>query len=516
MHIDLATTPGPLATDDADVQEDLGDIQGNILNGHGRDYASYLFLCFKDEPKARALLAGLARGSITTALDQLKQSKAFKAHGADAGLFVHTALSAEGYRFLNVSQLPEGVNLQRRRDTDGYRDVFAAGMKARATVLQDRQSEWEPAYRDGDLHAVILIAADEQAHVAQAVEKLRTLLARDALPIAEIVATEHGFVQRRRFPADPPEKIAAPVEHFGFVDNISQPALLDTQIQEEKKDWDPVAPPRLVLVKDPLGRGYGSFLVFRKLEQKVRGFWLAAQNVSQQLQSTTEVVAAMAVGRHVNGTPVVLSEKAGRAVSMTNQFNYALDPQGYRCPFQAHARKTNPRLESAQPAGNVAAQEEERGHRIARRAIPYPDVERNDFDAELTELPEGDVGLLFACYQSDIWEQFEFQQSSWCNNPVFMHPGPPQNPWDAPAKAYALGTGIDALVGQHLPETPCAAAAGPLPINWPRRWDVRPTQAGTISGFVVTRGGEYFFSPSVSGLRSLDDSAPAIELAPPP
>jgi Dyp-type peroxidase family len=512
MPIDLATNPGPLVTSDSAVRDVLEDLQGNILSGHGRDYAVYLFLRFEDAAKARRLLSGLAQGSVSSALRQLQESDAFAANGTDGGLFVHTALSAKGYVFLDVQKLPLGSNPRQMGGSDGYVDAFATGMKARQSWLDDPQvADWEQQYR-GEIHALILLAADAENTVKQAVTKLESLLAPNpTAPVAKIVASEFGFVQRRRFQGSDPNKPGEPVEHFGFVDNISQPVLLDKQIEEERVGWDPVAPPRLVLIKDPNGGvdGYGSFLVFRKLEQNVRGFWSAARHLSGQLHAPKEVVAAMAVGRFENGTPVVLSGVPSATVSRTNQFNYDGDSEGYRCPFQAHTRKTNPRLESVGVGTNTV--EEERGHRIARRGIPYPAIERKDFDADPALLPERDVGMLFTCYQSDIWEQFEFQQHTWCNDPKFKHPSDPSN-WTL-ASAYATGTGIDALVGQHSPESPRSAPGGPLPCNWPVAWDRRPMRMhSTISQFVTLKGGEYLFSPSISGLRSLDDGAPAIDL----
>jgi hypothetical protein len=42
--------------------------------------------------------------------------------------------------------------------------------------------------------------------------------------------------------------------------------------------------------------------------------------------------------------------------------------------------------------------------------------------------------------------------------------------------------------------------------------DTRPTRtARTIAGFVTMKGGEYFFSPSFSGLERLAPSAPVIK-----
>jgi hypothetical protein len=108
-----------------------------------------------------------------------------------------------------------------------------------------------------------------------------------------------------------------------------------------------------------------------------------------------------------------------------------------------NGHKSNPRLESV---GSFAASDEvELGHRIARRGITYGGpLSATD---NLDDLPEKGVGLLFMCYQSDIWEQFEFIQRFWCNNPNFLEPenssirGIPANPnYDK--------TGLDAVIGQ--------------------------------------------------------------------
>ncbi|QMS90527.1 Dyp-type peroxidase [Nostoc edaphicum CCNP1411] len=58
-------------------------------------------------------------------------------------------------------------------------------------------------------------------------------------------------------------------------------------------------------------------------------------------------------------------------------------------------------------------------HRPAK-INPYG-TEISDY-SNLDRLPTGGVGLLFMCYQSDIWEQFEFIQRFWSNNPTFLEP----------------------------------------------------------------------------------------------
>src|SRR5262249_46751559 len=146
---------------------------------------------------------------------------------------------------------------------------------------------------------------------------------------------------------------------------------------------------------------------------------------------------ALVVGRFENGTPVVLQPIEGRP---TNNFTYDEDPDGAKCPFQAHIRKVNQR------------QAETRSRRIARRGITYGAREPEPQDNPgLEEVPAAGVGLLFMCYQKNIVKQFEYLQFVYANNPGFPAGQEP---------------GIDPLIGQ-----PGGNGLGQQ--RWPARWNER-------------------------------------------
>jgi Dyp-type peroxidase family len=298
---------------------------------------------------------------------------------------------------------------------------------------------------------------------------------------------------------------------------------LDTQLTEDQdRDgtaiWDPTAPPRLALVADPGGTdgvSFGSFLVFRKLEQNVKGFKLAQRRLADELKLPLKLIGAMAVGRFEDGTPVVLQPGENAEPAAPNDFDYSSDASGRRCPFHAHIRKSHPRLESVLAGGGFAEDdEEERGHRIARRGIPYGGGLSDFTDPDA--LPERGVGLLFMCYQSDLWEQFEFMQRFWCNNDKFLRPGLRGSSQDAPD--YVTNTGMDSIVGQQQQILDPITGFTAPPTTWPSEWgqQAEATRA-SIARFVTMRGGEYFFSPSLTFLRNLAPrkEAPLALLMPP-
>ena len=150
---------------------------------------------------------------------------------------------------------------------------------------------------------------------------------------------------------------------------------------------------------------------------------------------------------------------------------------GLQCPFRAHIRKTNPR-------GSTGDEDAERVHIMARRGITYGDRRPGDLESDNLETkPEDGVGLLFMAYMADIAGQFEFTQQAWANEPD--HP------------PHAAGT--DPVIGLG-------------PRTQPEPWrDIDGTSVADFDfrGFVTMRGGEYFFAPSLSGLRRLAELAGA-------
>jgi Dyp-type peroxidase family len=545
---------------DPSLRDALEDLQGNILKSHGRDHASHIFLRFPQgkEDDLKRWISQFAQ-SITSAYKQLEDLVAWRQSKIDGGLFVHFALSASGYRklgFVEESAQPKGSNPQGREKeqnpTDFYVDVFPKGMKFRQEALQDPPfKEWETQYQK-DIDAIIILADDnplliisKKQEITQQLQEITQQIestpdeqqqSEQQQSIDEIIHVEEGFVLRQDFSVSvgkETRQFSAVVEHFGYADGISQPLFLKDDLEKNKSrvgdtHWNPAAALDLVLVKDPHGKSndsFGSFLVFRKLEQNVQGFRRAEQTLARELDTSTDLAGAMAVGRFKDGSPLVLSEETGNWIqdpaeptrfNAPNDFEYRNnDSQGLKCPFQAHIRKSNPRKESVGAEGPFAKDDsEELGHRIVRRGIPYGGELKTSND--LTELPTGGVGLLFMCYQADICEQFEFIQRFWCNNPVFLEPrfseGTPNK-----NKDYDK-TGLDAVIGQSQDSPDPEIGEIPLPPkNWIKDWgntiqSLNLEKEEEFGQFVTLKGGEYFFSPSISFLKNLDSGQKKVEL----
>jgi len=232
--------------------------------------------------------------------------------------------------------------------------------------------------------------------------------------------------------------------------------------------------------------GFGSYFVFRKLEQNVSAWNVAVEQLATDHDVDSEWVGAMTVGRFPDGTPIMLGGDTGSGVPLSNDFNYESDKEGLTCPFHAHIRKTNPREESAaerNPHG--VTRESERAHRIARRGIPYG---RRAGVGEAD--PSENVGLLFMCFQRDISNQFEFMQRNWADNTSFLNKA--FNP------AAANDTGLDAVIGP-------SDGGSARDQTWLRKRGGDGDFASfSFGGFVTLKGGgEYFFAPSISALKNL-------------
>ncbi|MEQ1516787.1 MAG: hypothetical protein ABL931_09890, partial [Usitatibacteraceae bacterium] len=410
----------PLSTSpNADERAMLANLQGNILKGHGRNRTANIFVHIKrgKAAAARAFFKKYAAHKLMSAADQLEAAAIFRKNHASRDplvtrAFVAIVFSKSGYAALNVPST----------STPG--DVaFNAGLKARGGLVNDPPgSKWHRGYR-GDLHAMILIGgpADTPASdKSSLVEKEIAYLVASAPDGVTFVGMERGHGYNN--------KNGDGLEHFGYVDGRSQPLLLEADVNRERTEiepgplqWDPAFPLSQVLVRDPAvndPNAFGSYFVFRKLEQNVKGFKSAEEALQVQLETLAnavgktfpeELAGAMIVGRFEDGTPVALQSADGLIAPVRNNFGFGNDPNGLKCPFSAHIRKTNPRGDTARIFGVPLSSE--RSHIMARRGITYG--KRKQQNGEFLDEPSGKVGLLFMAYQSNIENQFEFTQGAW-------------------------------------------------------------------------------------------------------
>lgn len=472
MTVDL-NNDVPFDETSPDAAPWLAKLQGNILRSHGRERSVCIFFSLGPDPAQAATgLASLARRYVTSALRQFQDAQNHRQFGVPGPLFGSLLLSASGYRALGYHP---GRLFPEPREAGGPAAAFADGMKLKAVAdFKDPPvAAWQAPYA-GTLDAMLLLADNDGGHLLR---KATRAVARIA-QFGQVCAVEHGQMLRN--------DAGRPIEHFGFVDGISQPLYLRSDFTYGPDDqpfadrngsslasWHPFEPLRRVLVRDT-GVGdpeaHGSFLVFRKLEQDVAGFREREAELATVLAARghdRRVAAALVVGRFRNGAPITLTAQETAALGNANDFQYATDRRGNICPHFAHIRKVNPRGDALRLQSlDEEHKEVERKRRITRRGIPYGS----------TSTPEG-AGLLFMCFQASIRRQFAFIQREWVNSEAFL-----------------MGlTGVDTMIGQ----------GATVEHSWPTRdGNTKHLEFG-FHGFVKMRGGEYFFAPSLPFFASL-------------
>lgn len=492
----------------------LSDLQANILKGHGRRFAYHIFLRL-DKTKiadAKKWISGFAKNRVTSALKLQEGRQTFRATGADGGAVFTLSLSATGYTKLEIPKVPIEQETPANHIVQDLA-AFPGGAKGSAKKLGDVQTDWEEFFRE-DVDVLVIVAD----HEAQKAATLADTFIQEVTPFSIAVLSQKGHVLYRKLGAS-----FVNIEHFGYADGVSHPLYYKDEIdaQPSTDHWDDQEPLNLVLVLDPNGRDYlsfGSFLVFRKLEQNVRGFTEAEKNAIGPIKDSDGVVnadlpGAMMVGRFRNGNPVVTSGGftggLRNATHITNDFDYGSDPHppassdfqySSKCPYFAHIRVTNPRSDITVVPPSFA-----HSVRLTRRSIPYQDDPRFGADrADLVEPSDEDlnknrpskgVGLLFMSYQAHIGKQFEFLQNNWANH----------------GHIAGRNIGRDGVIGQDsdtpqglpfLPNPPDLIPRA-LPTQWGCPVASVPVKDLPFGGFTKDRGGEYFFTPSISSLKLL-------------
>lgn len=461
---------------------DPGNIQGLVRAGY-KHLLFARFVLFQLDPTSASADRRRWLGALPVT----------SAGGKDATRALNLAVTPAGLRALGVSE----------DDLRTFPEVFVQGMarQHRQRLLGDH-SESEPARwvwgQPEDparprpelvIHGVLLCYAVDPS----ALHTLVTEVMRG--PVREVHSLHTEWLEGAK-------------EHFGFRDGMGQPEIAGLHPHQPWKR--PIATGEFLLGHDneyrerphsptvggdPSFGHDGTYLVMRQLQQHVGRFWefvrrkAGEMHVAERFPDADDPVmllAAKMVGRWPGGAPLALSpHRDDPALAEADVFDYSDDPDGMRCPFGSHVRRSNPRNWFLGPNPSQSMDIASR-HRILRRGRAYgPPLERTMDTARLAHKRDDNVerGLHFLCLNANIERQFEVAQHNWLNNPKFG----------------GLHGGADPVVGDHDPET----SARDLPREFlipaaPARCRVTDLQR-----FVTVRGGAYFFMPSLAALAAL-------------
>jgi len=475
---------------------EMHDIQGDLLVGMQKNAELFLFFRITNSRRFKDIAKRQLISRVTTALTVNERERRVAQRTAYGGT------SDEEWIGINLGFTKDGLTQLLGKNRPRMEAAFERGADAAQTVaaLHDPDpGAWIAKFRSDRIDGVFLIAGRNEPSVTFIGNTVRAQLSGSIKIVFSEIGTVRPGKNRRH-------------EHFGFVDGISQPGIRglthpsrpsttpDQGLPAQDLLWpgefvlgypgqdpqEPEKPGPIAPLPAPWARN-GYYMVFRRLEQRVPEFRRFVAVQAARLGIYPELLAARMVGRWRSGAPLELAplrDNPSLAANdmRNNDFDYADDPFQRACPYAAHIRKANPRDD---PSGGKA---ETLRHRIIRAGIAFgPEVMPGETRTMHSR------GLMFVCYQASIERQFEFIQSQYSNNPDFV--GGKRRPDDG----SPVTPGFDPIVGQ-------AQGSGarfmdePAP-NYPT--GNRRTKLEMPEPFVVLTAAGYFFTPSITALRTI-------------
>jgi deferrochelatase/peroxidase EfeB len=535
------------------VALDLADIQGNILSAYGKlgfPKGRFITLHVSDAAAGRQFVTDLLPG-ITTALRWPSHRKPVPPGHVDVPrpeVAVNIAFSFYGLCALEVPT----------RTLGRMPDEFIDGMMKRAPMLGDNffpdwKTKWDPVWKaatgpaltdpntvhilislnaqmtpDGNAVAALQAKTDEIESLCKSLGGLEVLPGHSSPRPGEEPARYQELTAIMIRKPDG-TVVPSPKEHFGYTDAIGDPVFEGQYPLKIERagakgngafdgagNWRPLATGEFLLgypdeaqeiAGTPMPLSFsrnGTFMAYRKLHQNVDMFrrFIAAKGAELATvwgvpaADAGELLIAKMAGRWSDGVPLARAA----TVAAWNKFNddypgldpkdpryperehalrdfmYKDDPQGLKCPLTSHMRRVNTRdmLGPIPDSGSVLNNR----RRILRRGLPY-----GVSSPGVTDDKEHGIVMLVVC--ANLFRQYEFVQQQWINYGL-----------DSSA-----GNDTDPLVGNHS-----TGAQGP-PAKFVIASDPKtgrpPYIADRLPQFVETRGGEYFFVPSMTALRMI-------------
>jgi Dyp-type peroxidase family len=434
----------------------LDDIQGIVLRNRPSPYVGTYLLLRVDDPKAGRQLMGRLADLVDSAANWWNPT---------VPALLNVALTYRGLEALQVP--PTSLN--------SFPEEFRQGAAARAEIIGDTgesaPAHWEPPFGTGQVHVVLSLIAADQESLALVLERARQ--ARAQLPGIQLVYRQDFY------------QLASGRTTFGYKDGIGNPTVEGSGAASPPGDGRAIKAGEFVLgYPDETGNlpampqpavlgSNGTYVAWRKLHTRVAAFRKYVHDNSSSPDEETLLVAKI-VGRWPSGAPLILAPEhddpaLGADDQRHNGYLYqAADRQGLICPHGAHARRANPR--DSDVIGDVHL------HRMIRRGTNYgpplpPGVLEDD---------GADRGIVFVFIGAHLDRQFEFVKSQWLNDGNFT----------------GLDQEKDLLTGDND-----GTGSFTIPLRPIRR------RLHGVERFVITRGSEYCFLPSLSALRWLANLA---------
>ncbi len=367
-----------------------------------------------------------------------------------------------------------------------------------------------------------------------------------------------------------PDGAPLPTEHFGFADGISDPVFEGQYTFGEEElqargngavdgegKWRPLATGEFLLgypdeaqessgpiTPIPFFRN-GTFMAYRKIHENVtswRNFITKAAADFQKISGISdphdamELLVAKMVGRWRDGVPLskaptpdekrkfdgIYGPKRAELRELKksefgdptrrrelekelqlaySDFSFSDDPKGGKCPLTSHVRRVNTR-DGLDPRANhpLAKSEPVRKggsilnnrRRILRRGLPYGDSGPDTMDQD-----EHGIVMLTLC--ADLFRQFEFVQQQWVNYGLDARAGSDTCPIVGNHSQGAETLDPEARK-RNGPKAKFVVPADP-------EGDRPPFIVEGLPQLVETRGGDYFFVPSLTSLRLIAQGA---------
>jgi Dyp-type peroxidase family len=495
---------------------DLADIQGNVLCDYGSSFpkARYFFLNIPDDMPGRHFV-DVVRRKVTPSIS-------WDASGG----YPSDQVVPKPKVAINIAFTFAGL-LKLKLPTAtlaNFPAEFIDGMAKRAEILGDietsKPENWDPIWvpnKDPRALVHVMIAfsaqADAMPELQQETEWLGRLCAEHDIIILKGHRPNGGTYQEGAllFNLRPDGTPDFAKEHFGYTDGFSKVTFEPTEPNESavgggkftrSGKWEALATGEFLLgypdeaqevpvaaMPHAFTRN-GTFMAYRKLHQNVGSFRryiretgnLYAKIMGGSQQEGSETIKAKMAGRWSDGVPLMvaptfaewqkfnaLPDSPEKKLAYIN-FRYHDDPHGLKCPLTAHVRRVNTR-DMLDPAGTSVLNNR---RRLLRRGIPYGTSSAD------TTTDDGDHGIIFMAICASLFRQFEFVQQQWL-----------QYGLDANA-----GNDTCPLLGHHDEDAKFVIASDPASGK-------PPFICSKLPQFVETRGGDYFFLPSLTALRMI-------------